>query len=39
VYQKEINVKDGKISDLHDDLKRSTGLYLDNVDGDNTLRA
>ena len=39
VYQKEINMKDGKISDLHDDMKRGTGLHVENVDGDNTLRA
>ncbi|KAI5366805.1 hypothetical protein CUC08_Gglean010066 [Alternaria sp. MG1] len=39
VYQKEINMKDGKISDLHDDMKRGAGLHLEYIDGDNTLRA
>ena len=39
VYQKEINMKNWKISDLHDDMKRGTGLHVENVDGDNTLRA
>jgi hypothetical protein len=39
VYQREINMKDGKISDLHTDTKEGKGIHLENVDGDNTLRA
>jgi hypothetical protein len=39
VYQREINMKDGKISDLHTDAKGDKGMHLEDVEGDNTFRA